>query len=1393
MHQIKSIFLIVFLICSLSLAGQMITPKQMIFKSTQPLENIRSGRTGLVAFDSYLNSLGATNLRPITGMHQPTYFLADIETEPDWDAVKNGLMSFAGIEYIQPNHLSKMHLEPNDPRYPEQYHYVVSLPQAWNITTGSELVLVGVVDSGVLPDHPDLAANLYINPHEIPDNGIDDDGNGYIDDWCGWDFSDAPEMADIAIGDYTDQDNDVTDENFHGTHVSGIIGAVGNNGIGISGVCWNVKILPVRAGFRTTQGEGYLQDDDAAAAVIYAADMGCHVINMSWGDDNYSPIIGDACQYAYEKGSVLVASAGNNPVPRLNYPARLSTVISVGAINRNRNLAGFSSYGADLDLVAPGEAILSTYKNTPGELYFEMNGTSMSAPYVTGAIALLLSLHPGLNPEEVRARLLNSTDDLGDPGFDIRFGHGLLNVRKLLESVNPPLISIQSPIEQQAITGSFDITGTITAPDFFRYSVMYASKSNPATILDWRDVETHENRKNYKFDPVINGVLAQFYMQDLQAEGLYLIRVQYEDREGNVYNEYVNIRYDNTPPILRPNSVQGHSRYDNQDLRYYATAVFDESVQSRLKIISSDGSISYCYSALADSIQIWALPSSLPEGQIKIQISAVNGAGLSFTSGEFNNFLNIKYDFIPSHGYSHEVIGPARIPLKRMYDFDGDGVMEYIAMDLPVSGYGNVKVYQPEQGGHIIKHDYQENFQLLDLGNTDARGEELLYLKGDTVYLKETQQGHIYPNLDIWQEPSISGGVIADYSGDGIKDILLIKNLPTERVIQAYKRGSGVNIIAKNILHNPTSTSIRNTFVPTIIVEDLDGDSYPDILTADTDGDVMIFEIRNDMDATLSWHTAMPVANTYTLTAGDYDADGCKDFFVGGYNTDILNPDRSFWYFEGFKNTGNNQYASLGSMFFNNVMTQNAIHSMDLDGDGKDEIILGIPPNLYIVKYIDGKFKPIFRGSSSRSYQILGYRDANNKPFFATNYAIGDSTVFVEWSADTPFTGPPAPANLSVTPISESSANLTWKDMGADYYRIYRKDEEENLAMIDHVYQNSYTDTQLSSGKVYSYAVSAVDSTFTPSESMPGSWRSVIPLPAPQLESLQMVSAYELKLIFDQKLHQNALNSSRYELSHDMGIPHAINSIAQQRGLLLRFGKPFPQIDDLFTLQLNNITGMTGVPIAQPSLQFPYAPDVEAPRVDSTVLASDHKSVRILFSESISPSPDPCYLGNYTLITPANDPENRITSSLHQDDAITINFLTPLKYSNQPYQMLIENIQDLAGNTISPQHRNVRIALMDTKDLKALKVFPNPIRISKQNWVAIYNFPLNKKGQIRIYNNSGDLVHSSPLGPYKMELNNNIWRWNLKTESGRFVSSGVYFYVVEMGGETARGKFAIIH
>lgn len=1389
----KHTALILLLLLSGLLFADNITPGSFLFKTSAPLTEIKSGRTGLIEFDSYLDGLGAVQVKPVQGMPGNRWFKASLSADPDWQAVKSGSIVFPGIEVIQPNYLNVFHIDPNDPLYSQLFHYVTATPQAWNMTTGSQTVLVGVVDSGILTTHPDLAANIYVNSDEIPNDGIDNDGNGYIDDWQGWDFADAPELENSAIGDYIDRDNDATDENFHGTHVAGIIGAVGNNGLGVVGVAWNVKILPIRAGFRTTAGEGYLQDDDAAAAVIYAADMGCNVVNMSWGDPNYSPIIGDACQYAYDRGSTLVASAGNNPGPYLSYPAKLSTVISVGAINKTRNIAGFSSYGVDLDIVAPGEGVLSTYKLESDQLYFEQNGTSMSSPFVAGAAALLLSLHPGLTPDQVRSRLCNTATDLGPVGFDIQYGHGLLNVQALLESVSPPLISISYPYEQTGISDTCPIIGTVQAEDFFRYSVMFTTKDVP-TILDWLDVTNHTNTPVYHTQPVNNATIAQFYIPDLFPEGKYTLRIQYETRTGQKFNAYRNILYDASPPELRPGTFSAHYRYDGQNIRYYATAMFNEPVRSELRITSSDSSLYLCHGVALDSLQIWALPVELPQGPIDVVVRATNNSNLTYESAPFSNFATIVYETIPNYGYIGNEVGQARVPLAKMYDYNGDGAKEYLAMNLPASGIGNACVYQPEAGGHVLKHDFQDSFWIMDIGNTNSIGQEMLILRADTAQLYDTQTTHTYPNLQLWEDTAISGGTIADYSGDGVEDILLVKNLTSERVIQAYKRTGDAEITEKNTLHNTTPTSVRNTFVPTIIVRNFDTDNYREILTADTDGDLMMFEIRNDNVSEQVWTYRMPVANTYSLTSGDYDGNGRLDFFVGGYVTDILNPHLNFWFLQGFKHTAGHNFENMGTITINNVMSQNSIQSFDLDHDGKDEIILALSPNLYVLKYTDGMFKPVFYGNSFRSYQCLAWDDPNNRSYFLTNYQVApDSIVAMEWTADDPFTGPPTPPNFNARALDQSTVSLSWVANGAESYNIYRMDEDGNVIMYDGIISAGYMDIEVQEGKTYRYRITGSNSSYSPQESNPCLWVSATPNRPPVLQEITMVGAMELRMTFDQRLADSVLNPGTFEVDKGIGTPVSVNNVNGQNSVLLRFSAPFTAANAPYTIILKNFTGYTGVSPVDNTYSFDYVEDTHAPMIVSATVAPNKKSVEVILSEPISPdNPNPLHLINFELVAPPSDTDNAVLSVVHNTDRFTVTFQHELRYSNQAYILKIKNIADLSGNVISPQYDTVRLYPGDIVDLKKVVTYPNPVNATSDNWCAFINFPNGKKGQISIFNSSAELVYKASIGPFNSSLNNVSWRWMLTNNSGKKVSSGIYYWVIEMDGDTAKGKIAVI-
>jgi subtilisin family serine protease len=298
----------------------------------------------------------------------------------------------------EPNIEFKVAKTPNDTFWSYQNNLrAISASRAWDFTVGSPEVLVAVIDTGVDYFHPDLAANIAVNSAEIPDNKLDDDQNGYVDDVFGYDFSDA--------------DSYPLDLHGHGTHVAGIIAARGDDNYGISGVSWKAGVLPVRV--LDADGSGTLAD--VIAGVDYAVARGASVLNLSLGAPYGSKLFLQALQRAELAGAVIVVAAGNesnNNDDTPSFPAsyQLPSLISVAATDSNDELAYFSNTGAaTVHLAAPGVSILSTL---PLEGYAFMSGTSMAAPHVAGVAALVKSINPSLSGVAIKDIILGSADIL---------------------------------------------------------------------------------------------------------------------------------------------------------------------------------------------------------------------------------------------------------------------------------------------------------------------------------------------------------------------------------------------------------------------------------------------------------------------------------------------------------------------------------------------------------------------------------------------------------------------------------------------------------------------------------------------------------------------------------------------------------------------------------------------------------------------------------------------------------------------------------------------------------------------------------------------------------------------------------------------------------------------
>lgn len=332
------------------------------------------------------------------------------------------------VEYVEANNVIRLNeTTPNDPQLGALWGMTkITATRAWDINTGSKDVVVGVIDTGVDYGHPDLAANYWYNEGERgtdgaglskETNGVDDDANGYVDDFRGWDFANG--------------DNDPMDDHNHGTHCAGTIGGKGNNGIGVVGVNWDVGIVGIK--FLTAGGSGTTAG--AIESIEYGTVLGVTLTSNSWGGGGVSEPMKAAIQEAHDKNVLFVAAAGNSAANNdrtPNYPSNydVPNVIAVAATQQNDTLASFSSYGlTTVDLAAPGVAITSTTRNNT---YAPMSGTSMATPHVAGAVALIKAQFPDFDGQQLKAKLLASVDAVAALTGKVVTG-GRLNLEKALK------------------------------------------------------------------------------------------------------------------------------------------------------------------------------------------------------------------------------------------------------------------------------------------------------------------------------------------------------------------------------------------------------------------------------------------------------------------------------------------------------------------------------------------------------------------------------------------------------------------------------------------------------------------------------------------------------------------------------------------------------------------------------------------------------------------------------------------------------------------------------------------------------------------------------------------------------------------------------------------------
>jgi hypothetical protein len=891
--------------------------------------------------------------------------LIEYESAKDPESVSRIFKETEGVQHAEPNYYYKLFV--GDPLFPHQWglHNIgqpyfgilrrpdceddslilktgiedadIDFREAWNFlrSKNQDTVILGLIDTGVDLHHPEIENRIWTNGDEIPGNGIDDDNNGYIDDYNGWDFSGE------YFSFYPEGDNDPTDYHGHGTHLAGIISSETNNAFGIAGLSEKTLIMPIKVfpnSFTTV----------IINAILYSMENGAEILNLSWGSPYPSHLLKITLESAMEKGIVIVAAAGNSGEtedPGLAYPAKYSSVIAVGASDSRDRRASFSSYGEELDFIAPGVDVLSLRAagtDMYGEgscpepnvhivdsIFYIADGTSMAAPFFAGCVSLVLSISKGLKPHFVYDLFKNTADDILDPnnngsfypGWDPYSGYGRVNLIEALMETPEFKAIISYPEDGEIIEGGIDVIGTASGENFSFYILSAGEGFYPEnfdTIV-------------ISYNPVEKGILGHW---DPPSPGWYTLKLEVNDsNEKRIWVYFTGSPLSQISYPEEGDTVVG-------EVEIWGSASAPGFIYYRIDYgmgLSPNEwhPIVFSTNPVFDSVLgVWET-SNLTEGIYTLKLSIKwDGGTLSDTATVYVKLPYLRGWPVTFEGYTGSSVTVA--------DIDGDGLGEVIfgsSGGLYVwESDGSIKSGWPKLEGE----DARSTPAVCDLDNDDT-----LEIIAITSTLQHSKIYVLTPEGDIlngWPQtvpPSIfawgwGDPVVEDIDNNGDYEILL----PVSNgIIYAFNNDGTSYIPGQNGFFASATGSVWFDSPPTIFVEDIDGDGSNEVIVvwgkANWPSSGIWIWREDGAPYSGSYGYFWPIGRVIGAASGDIDQDGLPEIVVAGgedtINVFVIKGDSTL--LEGWP-------VSTGLDFDVWMGGKPAIG--DIDGDGFPDIVLNL-------------------------------------------------------------------------------------------------------------------------------------------------------------------------------------------------------------------------------------------------------------------------------------------------------------------------------------------------------------------------------------------------------------------------------------------------------------------
>lgn len=1372
-------------------------------------------------------------------------------SESEFNVKVQQLTQSGEVEYVQRNHLYAIDdvvvdNEANDSAFISQWNLrKVKAPEAWAVTQGDTAVKIGIVDTGIDYTHPDLIPKLYIKAAEdrnqngtfepwdyrekrnkltfaLDDNGvtgdfdgIDQDGNGYPDDVTGWDFTDQPFNIDALNGqsDYLFPDADPFDDNSHGTACAGIAAAATNNTIGVAGVAPNCKLVTLRV----FTGAGYADDKDIASSLIYAADNGIRVLNLSFGDVIISPIVRDAVMYAYSQGVVMCASAGNAGGDDQHYPSGYDEIISTVATTEFDEITQFSTFGVTVDIGAPGEGIPTTYPFYRNFYTPSFGGTSAAAPHVAGAAALILSLHPEYTAEQVRGVLVSTTDDIDEKGWDHYTGSGRLNILRAVQSVGSPVAKILSPVYDKGAStlASIAVIGTATSPLFKSYELQF--KQGTEETGAWQTITAATARQKV-------GDTLGVWRTDNLPDSAYTLRLVVNEENGRTVEHRMRFFIDRSPPKVSALQVSDCFTDDRHGvlLEFKTDDLAEATIFYRPKT-SNAAYIPYLLAGVKRThFQLLRSGEVQPDTEYSFYVRVKNTASLADSTAA--GVFKLRSEVIQPPTFGQNLLRQRpelRLPKGYFFsganDFNQNGRREVLLNEsVPLEGikYGALKRYEFNSS---VSGNSGSQFGVLDsidlpliprsVGDLDGDGrlEVLTQSSGNTIVYSQAT-----PNSSPFSSIKFADTTSRNFWGSRIantKDTLA--SSPQQLIARndtAYFIGTVSSTVSGNtfnrtaVLPNPVKRAKDGTVPafeePKCVVQDFDGDGKPEILVGDYDANFYLYEYSGSGEIyNQTWLLQTPfVGGSNSVVSGNFLGNGKKQFIIGSHTNLSQNQTRDYdapvWNYQCWQASGNNTYEKVWEQSFYNYRPafffESATTAGDIDKDGIDELVVAAYPNLYLFKWDAAaqRFAPIwYYPGVGTSEAIISDIDGNG---LSELYFSDDFDTFAwEWRN---FTGTLAPVGIALEPLGKNSIKLSWQPVpNASQYRIHRSVNDVSypfgVSQLATTGATTYTDNSVSADNVYVYAVTA-------SGAGGGSDTSVfvfgVPHDLPKLTEATY-SAGNLRVKFSELLQDAPLNAGSFIITNGNGavtLPPSVVYAKSGNEAVLSF-RSAPLAAGNYSVRVQNVRDIFGAAIDTAANAKPFS--VQATASAGFYITGkktvSNRQIELTFNKPVDAA-TAGVLGNYSV-----SPDGRV-SAVSIDNSRNALTLTldgrPIGALGVKVSVAVSGVKSTDGAVISAEGNTVSFVEVK-QDLSSVFTYPNPYRKSVGNeFVTFAN--LTEKATIQIFTLTGKRIkridHSGDTGGA---------RWLLDTDSGEAIATGIYIYRITAEGVPEKvGKLAVV-